>query len=109
MLGNVKHSVFLHGFDDGLKIVLTRWHVFHNEAVFDALAVRRGIAHTESVVQPGTKSVFTNVFLVFYKVAVFSTVLIDDTDTEHIPDDITPVVKSALRNVHTSADFVTEP
>ena len=47
-----------------------------------------------------------SVTLVFDIVAVFSTVLIDDTDTEHIPDDITPVVKSAFGNIYSSADVI---
>jgi hypothetical protein len=36
-------------------------------------------------------------------------ILIDDIDTEHIPDCIAPVVERALWYLHASTDVITEP
>ena len=39
MIGHVQYTVFLHRLDDGLKVVLTRRHMFENYTVFNSLAV----------------------------------------------------------------------
>ena len=109
MVGDVEHPISLHRLYDGLKIVLARWNVFQNDTVFDALAVCQGIAHAERVVEPGTKSVLTDVFFVLYVIAVLPSVFVDYADAKHVPDDITPVVKGTFGNVHTPADVITKP
>ena len=40
VVSHIEYTVFLHRFDDGLKVVLTRRHVFQNDTIFDALAIR---------------------------------------------------------------------
>ena len=90
-------------------MVLTRRHVFQNNTIFDTLAVCQCIAHTESVVKPGTESVLTDVLLVLNVVTILATSFISDVDAEHIPDDITPVVEGALGNIDTSADVISQP
>ena len=110
MVGDVQHTVFLHRLDDGLQVVLARRDIFQQDAVFDALAVGQGIAHTERVVEPRAKAVLADVLHIIYIVAVFATILIDDVDAEHVPDHISPVVEGALGNLHAPADVrVAEP
>ena len=77
--------------------------------VFDTLAVGQGVAHTERVVKPGAESVLADVLLVLYVVAILASVLVDDVDAEHIPDDITPVVEGALGYIDPSADVISKP
>ena len=109
MVGDVEHPISLHRLNDCLEIFLSWWHIFQYNTVFDALAVCQGIADTEGIIEPGAESVLADVFLVLDVVAVFSTVLVDYADAEHIPDDITPIVKCTFGNVHTSADAITKP
>ena len=108
-MGDIQYTVFLHRLNDGLKVALARRHVFQNDAVFDTLTVCQCIANTESVVKPGTESVLTNVLFIINIISVLTTVLINDVDAEHIPDDITPVVEGALGNIDPSADVISQP
>ena len=108
-MGDIQDTVFLHRLNDGLKVALARRHVFQNDTVFNALAIRQCIAYTECIVEPGAEAILTDVFFVLYVISVLPSVLIDYADTEHIPDDITPVVKGTFGNVHTSADVITKP
>jgi hypothetical protein len=63
VIGNVKHSVFLHCLDDGLKVALARRHVFQNDAVFDALTIGQGIADIEGVIESGAETILADVLL----------------------------------------------
>ena len=109
MVGDVDYTVFLHCLNDGLKVLLTRRHVFQNDAVFDTLAVCQGIAYAESVVEPGAESVFADVILILNVITVLATPLIGDIDTKHIPNNTTPVVEGTFGNIHTSADIIAKP
>ena len=109
MIGDVEHTILPHCLNNGLEIMLSRRDIFQENTVFDALAVRQRIAYTESVVEPRTKPILTDVLLVLDVIAILTTVLIGDADAEHIPNNITPIVKSAFGNIYSSANFITEP
>jgi hypothetical protein len=110
MVGYVEDSVFLHRIDDRFQIILTRWHIFQDDTILDTLAVGHCVAHAESVEKPRAESISTYVLFVLDVIAIFATILVNYTDAEHVPDDISPVVKRSLGNIHTSADIcITEP
>ena len=109
MIGDVEHTIFLHSLDDGLKVILSGWHVFKNDTVFDTLAVCQGITYAERVVEPRAESVLAYILFVLYIIAVLATILVGDINTEHIPDSITPVVERALGYLHASANVITKP